>query len=75
MLQPTNYEIDLALSLGFTKSSLASLANAKSPVPLPYKTSRVCHNDSYAKFGTNAMLMHCKKPRRFQAGVELDFQR
>ena len=39
------------------------LANAESPVPLPYKTSRVSqslHNASYANFGTNAMLMHCK---------------
>ena len=32
----------------------------QAPVPL-CKTSRVSHNDSYAKFGTNAMLMHCKK--------------
>ena len=46
----------------------AKKANAESSVPLPYKTSRVSHDASYAKFGTNAMLMHCKKNSPFLSG-------
>ena len=32
------------------------LSLTRSPVPLPYKMSRVSHNVSYSKFGTNTIV-------------------